>query len=148
MSYPSLLNLQDQAEYQKHWIIHYSKKGLQTFDGIVARFRHQDFEHAFFESVNSKDDIFSWKRAERMDWIASTLRDPTSELYVGWNKKEKKYDDQRRVAIAMGNYVVVIEISKKNPKQARFVTAYVADTPARPSRPSTIDMIRKSPRWK
>ena len=89
MSYPSLLNLQDQGKYRKRWIVQCCKKGIQTFDGIVVHFRHQDFQHAFFESVNSKDDTFSWKRAERMDWVAATLRDPTSELYVGWNKKRK-----------------------------------------------------------
>lgn len=83
-----------------------------------------------------------------MDWIAVTLKDPTSELFIGWNKKEKKYDNQRRVAVVMGNYVVVIALSKKNPKQANFITAYLADTPSRPGRPSTIDKIRKSPRWK
>lgn len=148
MSYPSLLNFQEQDEYKKYWINNYCKKGIQTFDGITVYFRHQDFEHAFFESVETKDDTFSRKRAERMDWIAATLRDSTSELFIGWNQKSKKYDDQRRVAIVMGNYVVIVEISKKKPRQAKFVTAFVADTPAKPGRPSTIDKIRKSPKWK
>ena len=147
MSYPSLLNLQNQVDYQKYWINNYCKKGIQTFDGIVVRFRQKDFEHAFFESVRSKDDTFSWKRAERMDWIATTLRDPSSELFIGWDNQKKRYDNHRRVAIVMGNYVVVISISKKKPKQASFVTAFVADTPPRPGRPSTIDMIKKRPKW-
>ena len=64
-----------------------------------------------------------------------------------FEKVEKRYDNHRRVAIVMGNYVVVISISKKKPKQASFVTAFVADTPPRPGRPSTIDMIKKSPKW-
>lgn len=104
MSYPSLLSLQNQAEYRKYWINHYCNKGIQSFDGITVYFRHEDFEHAFFESVNSKDDTFSLKRVERMDWIAATLRDPKSELFMGWDQKLKGYNDNRRVAIVMGNY--------------------------------------------
>ena len=83
-----------------------------------------------------------------MNWIAVTLKDPTSELYIGWNNQQKKYDNHRRVAIVMENYVVIIAISKGKPNQARFITAFLGDTPARSGRPSTVDMIRKSPRWK
>lgn len=148
MSYPSLLLLKDKAEYKKHWIKNYCQQGIKTFDGIVVYFRHEDFEHAFYESVTSKNDTFSVKRAERMWWIATALKDPMSQLYMGWNKQKKCYDNQRRVAIVMGNYVVVIAISKKKPKQAKLITAFVADTPSKPGRPSTIDQIRRSPKWK
>lgn len=148
MSYPSLLILADEDAYRNHWIKTYCIKGIVTFDGIVVRFRRDDFEHAFFESINNKDDTFSTKRAERMNWIAATLKDPSTELYEGWIKKQKCYDRNRRVALIMGNYVVVIALSKKEKKQASFITAYVADTPARPGRLSTVDMIRKGPKWK
>jgi hypothetical protein len=45
----------------------------------------------------------------------------------------------------MGDYVVVIVMT--GPAKADFVTAYVADTPGTPGRPSTIEMIRRSPKW-
>lgn len=148
MSYPSLLILKDKDEYRKHWIANYCKEGIKTFDGIVVYFRHEDFEHAFYESVKTKDDTFSLVRAERMGWIATSLKDPVSERYVGWDQRKKCYDKRRRVAIVMGNYVVVIAISKKRPKQAKFITAFIANTPSRPGRLSTIEQIRKSPKWK
>lgn len=147
MSYPSLLLLKDLDEYKKYWIKNYCQQGIKTFDGIVVFFRQQDFEHAFYESVNQRDDTFSVKRAERIGWIAAALKDPKSQLYIGWDNRKKCYDNQRRVTIVMGNYVVVIAISKKMPKQARFITAFVADTPSRPGRPSTIEQIKRSPKW-
>lgn len=71
-----------------------------------------------------------------------------SLLYIGWDNQKKCYDNQRRVAIVMGNYVVIIAISTKKPKQAKFITAFVADTPSRPGRPSTIEQIKRGPKWK
>jgi hypothetical protein len=88
--------------------------------------------------------VFSTKRAERIDWIKAALEDPHSERYEGWDKQRKRYDPSRRVTLVMGNYVVVIAL--KGQQRADFVTAYVADTPARPGRPSTVDMIRRGPR--
>lgn len=148
MSYPTLLILKDQDDYKKYWMKNYCQQGIKTFDGIVVFFRQKDFEHAFYESVNQKDDTFSVKRAERMGWIAAALKDSKSQLYVGWDSQKKRCDSQRRVAIVMGNYVVVIAISKKMPKQAKFITAFVADTPSRPGRPSTIEQIKRGPKWK
>lgn len=148
MSYPSLLSLKDRDEYKKYWIRNYCQQGIKTFDGIIVLFRQNDFEHAFYESVIQKDDTFSPKRAERMSWISAALKDPKSQLYIGWDNKKKCYDNQRRVTIVMGNYVVIIAISKKMPKQAKFITAFVADTPSRPRRASTIEQIKRGPKWK
>ena len=84
-------------------------------------------------------DQFSVLRAERIDWIGEALQDPTAELYAGWDRKRKKHDYRRRVTIVVGNYVVVIRLTGVS--SAVFVTAYVADSR------STIERIRKSPRW-
>lgn len=93
----------------------------------------------FFESRQSKDDTFSVERSQRIDWIRATLQDPTSERYVGWNSKQKSYDQDRRVTVVMGNYVVVIAVQKNG--RGRFITAYVADS----SR--TLRLIRQGPKW-
>ncbi len=90
-------------------------------------------------------DCFSWKRAQRLDWIKAALQDSQSERYVGWDKKRKRYDSSRRVTIVNGDYVVVIAL--RNPSRAVFVTAHVADTPPRRGRPSTIQQIRRGPKW-
>lgn len=118
-----------------------------TFDGIAVRFRKGQFCHCFYESSrrNRVKDVFSAKRAQRIDWIKAALQDPNSERYQGWDKRRGRYDARRRVALVMGNYVVVIAL--KGRKQADFVTAYVADTPATPGRPSTVEMIRRAPKW-
>jgi hypothetical protein len=110
-----------------------------TFDGIPVRFRKRDFYHAFFESKRAKDDSFSLTRAERMDWIKATLEDPDSERFIGWNNKSKRYDRKRRVAVVMGNYVVVIALSARG--QGHFITAFVADSE------KTLEKIRKGPKW-
>ena len=57
----------------------------------------------------------------------------------GWDNKRKRYDRRRRVALVMGNYVVVIGISSKG--NGRFITAFVADTRR------TVQMIRQNPKW-
>ena len=75
------------------------------------------------------------------DAYRCALEDPKSERYQGWDKKRKRYDPNRRVPLVMGNYVVVIAIKKRG--SADFVTAYVADTPSKPGRPSMVDLIRK-----
>ncbi len=84
-------------------------------------------------------DTFSTQRAERINWIKAALQDPNAELYVGWNGKKKRYDQSHRVALVIGDYIVVIRLSGK--QNAQFVTAYVADSP------STIAKIKRSPKW-
>ena len=74
-----------------------------------------------------------------MNWIKAALQDKNSELYKGWDKQQKRYDGNRRVAIVMGNYVVVIALIGDS--KANFVTAYVADT----SR--TLEKIKGGPKW-
>jgi len=147
MSYPPLLQLATAAEYRTHFESLYCRGPIATFDGIKVRFRKRDFNHCFFESSRrdgNKDD-FSSKRAERMEWIKAALQDAHADRYLGWDKAKRTYDRSRRVTVVMGNYVVVIRITAA--RKADCVTAFVADTPARPGRPSTIDMIRRGPKW-
>ena len=141
MSYPPFVLLSTEDEYRSHFEAVYCRGPIVTFDGIEVRFRKEDFDHCFYEA----DDSFSRKRAERIDWIKAALLDPTAEKYVGWDNKRKRYDMCRRVAVAQNNYVVVIVTTKAN--KARFITAYVADTPSRPGRLSTVDLIRRGPKW-
>ena len=117
----------------------YCRQKIKTFDDISVRFHKRDFDHAFFESKMSKDDTFSTIRAEKMDWIKAALQDPNSERYVGWNKRRKRHDPRRRVTVVMGDYVVVIGLSKKG--AGNFITAYVADSGR------TLRMIRGSSKW-
>jgi len=139
MPYPPLVSYQTIDEYRAHFEKVYCRGPIVTFDGIPVRFRKRDFDHAFFESRTTKDDTFSPQRSQRIDWIQATLLDPDSERYVGWDKKKKRYDHQRRVAVVKGNYVVVIAINKDG--AGRFITAYLADS----SR--TVGLIRQGPKW-
>ena len=146
MSYPPFVSYREIEQYRQHYEKCLCKSDVQTFDGYRVRFRKRDFYHAFFESrKGGKDNWFSLKRAERIDWIKAALQDPHAERYLGWNRIKKRYERKRRVTVVKGNYVVIIQLKKK--KEADFVTAYVADTPGRPGRPSTLEQIRKSPRW-
>lgn len=147
MSYSPLLELADAAAYRAHFERVYCNGPIVTFDGIEVRFRKRDFDHCCFESSRRGGfkDVFSMRRARRLDWIKAALKDPRSERYKGWDKKRKRYDGSRRVAIVMENYVVVIALKRRG--YADFVTAYLADTPAAPGRPSTVDRIRQGPQW-
>lgn len=138
MIYPPLVKYENESQYRTHFEHVYCRGQIVTFDGIPVKFKKTDFSHAFFESQNSKDDTFSHKRAQRIDWIKSALEDPDSERYVGWDNK-KKSNRRRRVALVEGNYVVVIGMGSKG--NARFITAFVADNRR------TIEMIRRNPRW-
>jgi len=55
MSYPPLLSYQTIGEYRAHFERVYCQGPIVTFDGIAVRFRKEDFDHAFFESKNAKD---------------------------------------------------------------------------------------------
>jgi len=141
---PDLIHYTSQSEYEAHFQKVYCCGPVITFDQIAVRFKKSDFIHCFFESTrrDGRKDLFSKQRSERIDWIKATLEDPGADLRVGWNKSKKNYDQDRRVAIVSGNYVVIISIKKNNTKEARFITAYLADSK------STIDKIKKSPTWK
>jgi hypothetical protein len=145
--YPPLLDLADEAQYRAHFEAIYCRGPVIAFDGIEVRFRKRDFNHCCFESSrrDGVKDAFSRPRAERLNWIRAALKDPNSECFQGWDKKRKRYDGRRRVAVVMGNYVVVIAL--KGRERADFLTAYLADTPAAPGRPSTVDRIRRGPKW-
>lgn len=148
MLYPPLVEYDSETDYQAHFERVYCSGPVMTFDGLEVRFRKRDFGHCFFESScrDGKKDVFSKGRAKCIDWIKATLQDPSSELYVGWDKKKKRYDRKRRVAIVMGNYVVILAIT--GTKTADFMTAYVADTKPTAKRPiTTIDQIRRGPKW-
>jgi hypothetical protein len=97
---------------------------------------------AFFESAGRKardKSIFSWSRAERIDWIRAAIEDPTAELYRGWDRDKKRIAHDRRITLVFGNYVVVLQVYSKGNK-ATFITAYVASS-------DTISKIRSGPRW-
>lgn len=140
-TYPPLLRLTQESDYRTRFEILYCGKPVPTFDGIEVRFRKSDFDHCFFESTNRdrKKDEFSVLRAERLDWIKVALGDVNADRFVGWDRDRRTNDKNRRVTLVCINYVVVIEIMRN--ATARFVTAYVADSPL------TLQKIRQGPRW-
>tara|TARA_R110002074_G_scaffold349634_1_gene520345 strand:- start:134533 stop:134949 length:417 start_codon:yes stop_codon:yes gene_type:complete len=137
LPYPALVHYQTELEYRQHFEQVYCRDTIQTFDGIQVRFRKDMFDHCFFESVVSKDDTFSPQRAERVDWIKAALQDNTAELREGWDNKKKQPAKDRRVAIVVGNYVVIIRIRGN---KADFVTAFLAIG-------RSIRLIRQNPIW-
>ncbi|MCF7912923.1 MAG: hypothetical protein K9M99_10370 [Candidatus Cloacimonetes bacterium] len=138
MPFPPLRTFKDEQEYESYYITKYCLRPIVTFDNIPVYFHKRDFQHIFFESVKSKDDTFSTDRAERIDWIEYTLKDPNAKLRVGWIGKKKTYDRSRRVAIIAGDYVVIILLNKTQTR-ANILTAYVAD--------NSIAKILGSPVW-
>ncbi len=139
--YPPLVCYATVTEYRAHYERVYCKAAVTTFDGIAVRFRKHRFDHCFYESTrrNQVKDAFSNQRAERIDWIKTALQDSNAKLHVGWDGKKKRYDRSHRVALVVGDYVVVIRLSGN--QTAQFVTAYVADSP------STLAKIKGSPKW-
>ena len=53
-----------------------------------------DFKNLSYESSrrDTTKDTFSIKRSQRIDWIKTALQDPSSEMYVGWDRKKKHYN--------------------------------------------------------
>lgn len=143
MSLLPFVEYDTEDEYRRHYEEVYCRDRIETFDGIKVKFSKSQFNHCFFESSNKDQvkDTFSIERAKRIDWIKAALDTPHGEIRVGWSKKHRCYDKKRRVTIIMANYVVVIELLKKDDKKADFITAYVADN-------TTIEKIRKGPEWK
>lgn len=138
LAYPPLVQYGTEQEYRNHFEREYCRGPIATFDGVQVRFRKGMFDHCFFESVVIKDDTFSNRRAERVDWIKAALQDPNAELREGWDNKKKRPAKDRRVAVVMGSYVVIIRIRPNN--KADFVTAFVATG-------RTINQIRTNPIW-
>jgi hypothetical protein len=143
MVMPPLLNLADEAAYRGHFERSCCGGNIATHDGIRVYFRRQDFDHAFFESSGRRgeNDVFSLVRAQRMDWIVAALADPAAACFQGWDRKNKRYDARRRVAVVMQDFVVVISLSMRRDGslKANFVTCYRAE--------NSIVKIRQSPRW-
>lgn len=139
--YPPLLTLTAESDYRMHFVNVYCRAPVFTFDGLIVRFRKDDFNHCFFESTqrNRIKDHFSTVRAERMDWIKAALADPNADRFVGWDRDTRQYRKDRRVTLVCGDYVVVIALV--DAQRARFITAYVADTPA------SLQKLKTSPRW-
>ena len=139
--YPPLLKLADEAAYRARFEAIYCAGAVTTFDGIGVRFQKRDFDHCFFESAqrNRIKDTFSPLRAERLEWIAVALKDAAADRFRGWDRDSKTYDKTRRVTLVCGDYVVVIAITTA--MSARFITAYVADTP------NTLAKLKSSPKW-
>jgi len=147
VAYPPFVKYQKTEKYRAHFEALYCCGPIETFDGISVRFRKSDFDHAFYESSrrDGHKDEFSTIRAERIDWIKVALQDPESELYEGWDNKKKRHDKNRRVAIVMYNYVVIIALTGEG--RAVFKTAYVDRSIRAPGQLTTIDKIRSGPKW-
>ena len=150
MDYPPLVYYNTAAEYRDHFENVYCRGGpIKSFDGIEVRFRRSNFNHCFFESSRKKSgekDRFSFERAKRIDWIKTALQDPDAELKFGFCNKTKQFDQNRRVALVQGNFVVVIRLVSNN--RAQFITAFAAETTPRPrSNLSTVDKIRMDKPW-
>jgi len=126
--HPERVRYGSEVGYRRHFEREYCAGPIETFDGVAVRFKKADFDHAFFESVTTKDDTFSPARAERIDWIKWALQNPRAELYVGWDNKKKRVNRRSRVAIVNGDYVVIIRFT--GPSMAAFVTAFVAGSRA------------------
>jgi hypothetical protein len=139
--YPPLLVLPSEADYRTHFEASYCRMTVFTFDGLMVRFRKDDFDHCFFESTqrNRIKDRFSTLRAERMDWIKAALADPNADRFIGWDRDTRQYRKDRRVTLVCGDYVVVISLI--DAQRARFITAYVADTP------NSLQKLKAAPRW-
>jgi len=117
-----------EGEMRKIWDDEYCTQQIFTFDTIQVKFYSEMFDHCFYESANrqAKDkSVLSLNRLEKILWIKDTLQDPEALLKQGWDNKNKVYDNQRRVAMVKGNYVVVIAIYAE--KKARFITAFQID---------------------
>ena len=129
-----------ELELREIWNDVYCNVPIITFDGLSVQFYSSMFDHCFFVSENRKakdKSILSYNRLEKIYWIKDTLEDADATLKIGWDGKNKTYNNSRRVALVKGNYVVVIIIFSLT--KARFVTAYeIADE-------ENLEKIMKSP---
>lgn len=119
-----------------------SSNKIVTHDGIEVIFYEDMFDHAFYESLNNRKadkSILSQNRCEKMLWIKEALCDKTSMLKKGWNKSSKTYEDNSRVVLVQGNYLVIIR--KIKPGKAKFVTAYEM------TNSDNLRLILASPNW-
>lgn len=143
MPLPPLLNLVDEAAYCAYYDANYVRTHVTTHHGVRVHFSRTRFGHAFYESTqrNGVKDQFSLVRAQRMDWIATTLQDPGSTWFQGWNGRRSLYDPARSVAVAHGDFVVVLQFraNRAGTLLSDFITCYDAN--------NSIGKIRRSPLW-
>ena len=139
---PPLLKLCGEAEYRAHYQRVYVDGGaVVTFDGMEVSFFPEQFGHSFYRdstpTARDKAD-FQRQRAERIDWIGAVLRDPSAEVY----RRQMPDGKTHRIALwARQRYAVIVQIRKKRPNSARFITAYVVDSD------SALAKMRGNPRW-
>lgn len=128
---PPLVQYGQPSDYRDHYMRNYCRGIVHTFDGIRVFFREARFDHAFYISSrwNGPKDVFCQERAERIDWIGFTLGAPSAKLYQGWNQKLQCVEPDRRVAVVIDDYVVIIRmgLTRENVLRADFVTAFCAD---------------------
>jgi len=140
---PELLILSCETEYQTYYEENYCKCPIVTYDGIPIYFPKNKFDHAFYESSDRRgsNDIFSYVRAQRMNWIKEILQSETATLYQGWNKKTKTYDPCGRVAFEYEQFVIVVRLSLKSDGSLKgnFITCYQAN--------NSLEKIKQSPLW-
>lgn len=143
MPLPPLLQLPDVAAYRQHFVDTYCRGVIKTHDGIRVFFKQDKFDHAFYESTNrdGTKNAFSWVRAERMNWIDATLRNPTAVRYQGWIARTRSYDPARRVDLLYEDFVVVLGLGLNRDRalRANFITCYQAD--------NSVAKVRTSPLW-
>jgi hypothetical protein len=138
---PPLRTFADSVECFQHYEKLYCAGPIATFDGIMVRFSKRDFLHLFFESSdrNAAKDVFSTRRAQRIDWIKAALQDTQADVRQGWDDKKKVHTPDRRVCIVSGSYAVVIRIIDID--KANIVTAFVID------KPDVLAKLKSAPKW-
>lgn len=141
---PPMVYYETEDEYRHYYERVYCQCPIITFDGIKVYFRKNQFDHCMFESSNRDNvkDIFSHRRAERIDWIKATLTDPHADLFQGWDNQKKRIDMTCRVAVVYEEFVVIIRLKRNEDnsiEKAYFITAFQAD--------NSIGKIRSKPRW-
>ena len=141
MPLPPLLSLPNETAYRTYFEAQYCNTTVVTFDGITVQFFSEMFNHAFYRdsSRTAKDKAnFDLKRAQRMDWIKAVLEHSSLQLY----RRVMPNSKVRRIALEPSTpYAVIIQIDSRNAHRARFITAYVVDSP------SALTKMRSNPRW-
>ncbi len=133
-----------EAELRQLWADEYCDKEnpIYTFDHVLVTFYSSMFDHIFYESANRRmrdKSVLSYNRLEKMLWIKEVLADPDAILKQGWDRDNKKYFDDRRVAMVKNNYVVIIRFT--GVLKATLVTAYEMHDD------ENINKILESPDW-
>ena len=137
MTFPPLIYYKAESEYRDHYIRTYCRQKIVTHDKIPVYFKPQRFQHAFYEGVGKCE--FSFPRAQRINWVKSTLENSQAALYEGWHKD--KYVPDRRVSYIYEDFVVIVSLSLdgRQSLKGNFITCYVANR--------SIKKIIQSPVW-